>query len=133
MIVSLCFLGGSGKMPPKKLTKSDVVLFFAIAFLEIMLLLRPFSADTKFFSVNCDGEVQTYPLSVNQRLDFVSNGYSYSVLVQDGCVSVESADCPDKVCVATGEISGRGGSVICLPGHFVVSVTEADDADYILG
>ncbi len=120
-------------MPPKTLTKSDVVLFFAVAFLEIMLLIHPFSANSEFFSVNCDGEVKTYPLSVNQRLDFVSNGYSYSVLVQDGRVSVESADCPDKVCVATGEISSRGGSVICLPGHFVVSVSENDDADYILG
>ena len=43
-------------------------------------------------------------------------------MVKDGKVSVTEADCPDKVCVNTGEISKSGDTIVCLPHKLVVEI-----------
>ena len=43
---------------------------------------------------------------------------------------VQSAACPDRVCVHTGYISRGGQSIVCVPNETVIRLRYADYADY---
>ena len=39
------------------------------------------------------------------------------------------ADCPDQICVHSVPITAKGGSIVCLPNHIVLRVTNIDDGE----
>ena len=54
-----------------------------------------------------------------------------------GTIRIESADCPDQICVHTGELKGDGAPIICLPHRLEIrraksgSVGKADAPDAV--
>ncbi|MCR5774187.1 MAG: NusG domain II-containing protein [Lachnospiraceae bacterium] len=46
--------------------------------------------------------------------------------IKDGRVRMVSADCPDRVCVHSREISSDGESIVCLPNHVVLKITGGE-------
>lgn len=44
------------------------------------------------------------------------------IRVKDGTVMVVQADCPNKVCVLTGPISGEGEFIACLPHGVLIYI-----------
>ncbi len=46
------------------------------------------------------------------------------VRIENGEVSVVSADCPDKICVESRHISKVGETIVCLPHKLVVEISE---------
>lgn len=56
-----------------------------------------------------------------------------TVHVSDGRVWVTDADCPDKTCEHTGEISRAGQTIVCLPNGVVVSITGESDLQWESG
>lgn len=72
-----------------------------------------------------------YDLSVDQEIDLPHN----KVIIKDGKVYMESADCPDHLCVKKGEIKYAGRSIVCLPNKVVVEISgaPADDVDFTQG
>lgn len=67
------------------------------------------------------GKEQTIPISCNE------GGYNLLKIDTDG-VSVEDADCPDKICVNHRKISKGGESIICLPHKLVIEL-ESDTTE----
>lgn len=58
----------------------------------------------------------------------VPAGVSYNLLaVSASGVSMESADCPDQICVHHIPISGAGESIICLPHKLAVEITGSPE------
>ena len=55
------------------------------------------------------------------NVDGYDGGYNH-VVVKNGKVSVTEADCPDKVCVNTGEIGTPGDTIVCMPHKMVVEI-----------
>lgn len=45
------------------------------------------------------------------------------LVIQDGTAHMESATCPDGLCVSHRPISRAGESIICLPHKVVITVT----------
>ena len=73
-------------------------------------------------SVKVDGqEVARYPLSQETRVTLTYGGENVLV-IEGGCARIESADCPDKVCVRTHPISEVGQTVVCLPRKLVIVI-----------
>ena len=75
-------------------------------------------------TVKVDGKV-VYSETLDKETEFNAEGYEggYNrIVVKDGKVSVTEADCPDKVCVNTGEISKSGDTIVCLPHKLVVEI-----------
>ena len=62
--------------------------------------------------------------SLNEDIKTViSNGKGKNTLViKDGFAYIESADCPDKICVSHRKISKSGETVVCLPHKVVIEV-----------
>ena len=51
-----------------------------------------------------------------------------SVLVEPGAISVSSADCPDKICVHQGRLTGAGIPIVCMPHRLVIDI-EGGETD----
>ena len=53
-------------------------------------------------------------------------GSGNTIEISDGKVRMIYADCPDKICVRTGEISAIGQSIVCAPHRVVITIAGSD-------
>ena len=58
------------------------------------------------------------------------NGAENQVLVENGQISMQSASCPDHLCVKQGTISDGILPIICLPNHIRISVASEEESSY---
>ncbi len=126
-------------MPYTHFHKGDLVVLCAVVLLAVGLFLYPhFSHVTggAYCEILCGDTVSRYPMTDECTIPITHGGYTLTVTIADGAVSVTSADCPDRVCVKTGEISTAGSVIVCIPAEVVVRVRgteEAEEADYVAG
>ena len=56
-----------------------------------------------------------------------------TVRIKDGKVFMESADCPDQICVHQKPINSSGRDIVCLPNKVVVRViSEEKEVDMVV-
>lgn len=48
------------------------------------------------------------------------------ILVEPGRICVESADCPDQICVQQGWLTNQQEPIVCLPNHLVIQLEETE-------
>ena len=99
-----------------------------------LLLTRKTGA---FVEVRVDGSVvSVYPLDEDaEYLIEGAHGGSNRLIIRNGEAWVESASCPDGLCMNMGHIRYKGASIVCLPNKVVISIAgEADeDVDAVVG
>lgn len=66
------------------------------------------------------------------RLDTVTQSYTIPldgnvILVEPGKISMQSATCPDKLCVHQGTITTHG-RIVCLPNRVLIELLRESDA-----
>lgn len=95
----------------------------AAACVAVWIVQRNVKYDNSVVKIWVNGEiVKVIPL--NEDIEFTvecESGYNV-ITVKDGAVCVSDADCPDKVCVSTGAISGGAIPIVCLPHRLEVLV-----------
>ena len=115
--------------------RNDVL--FIIALLTIsalgMLYLFVFRSGGNVVKVTVDGELfGTYSLSQNITED-IRSGENDSqlnrLIINDEKAYVETASCPDGICVSHRPIFRNGESIVCLPNRVVITVITDNDAD----
>lgn len=57
------------------------------------------------------------------RIPAADGGYN-SVVIEDGTVRVETADCPDHTCVRMGTLKSEHLPLVCLPHKLIVRFAE---------
>lgn len=72
----------------------------------------------------------TIDLSEKKYMEYsIETEYGYNkIVVNDGSICVSESDCPDKTCVKTGEITGMGKPIICMP-HRLEIIISTNDVD----
>lgn len=124
-------------MPYTRFQKGDLAVLCAIVLLAAGFLLFPRltarTADGAYCEILCGGEGTRYPLSDTRTIPLSHGGYTLTVTIAHGAVSVTAADCPDRVCVKTGEITAPGSVIVCVPAEVVVRITGNEEADYVAG
>lgn len=125
-------------MPHTRFHKGDLVVLCAVVLLAAGFLLCPLltlrTTDGAYCEIRCGDEVTRYPLSDTRTIPLSHGGYTLTVTIAHGTVSVTSADCPDRVCVRTGEISHSGDVIVCIPAEVVIRITGNEEAaDYVAG
>lgn len=76
-------------------------------------------------TVTVDGElVKEMELNKDGEYCLQTDMGTNKIIVKDGFVSVEEADCPDKVCVKHKAISAEGETIICLPHRMVIEIED---------
>ena len=75
--------------------------------------------------ITFDGqEKKRINLSENENYAInLDNNYN-EIMVKDGVVRMENANCRDGLCINMGEIKDIGETIVCLPHKVVVSIEE---------
>lgn len=125
----------------KRLVRNDILLIAAVLLMAVigMVYLFGFRQVGNTVTVTVDGKVYgTYPLSHNIEQDIVTgdtNNQHNRLIIRDGKAFVESASCPDGICVAHAPIFRDGESIVCLPNRVVITVSvnnASDNPDIII-
>lgn len=109
----------------------DFIIAAFVALLAAAIWLVPLlSGQGSVAIVSHDGKtVANIPLSETHRIEVGG-----CVIRSDGgSIYVESADCPDSVCVRTGRISRPGESVICVPNRVSIKISGVSGFDAVAG
>lgn len=119
--------------------RNDIIFILCILLVAAigMLYLFVFRSQGDAVKVMVDGEVcGTYLLSQNITKDIRTgdNGEHLNRLViKDGKAYMETATCPDGICVDHAPIFRDGESIVCLPQRVVVTVvTNKDNVDIVV-
>lgn len=108
-------------------TKYWVILFAAVALVcvvAIVLLPLPQGAANSAELYQNGTLIRTVSLDEDTRFTVSApSGGSNSVVVADGRIRVEQADCPDKLCVKQGWSRTRDYPIVCLPHGLIIQPT----------
>ena len=109
--------------------KRDVILLLCILGISAVLLGIFYinshgTADVAVITVDGE-EYARLPLDEDTRIDIDTEYGKNTVVISDGKAFVEWADCPDGVCVRTGEASEMR-SVVCLPHKLTVTLEKGN-------
>jgi hypothetical protein len=75
--------------------------------------------------IETPGEIRVYPLDARQELSVSGPLGETRVIVEDGGAYVADSPCRDKLCLAMGKVSRRGGWIACLPNRVFVRIDAA--------
>ncbi|MGN0203353.1 MAG: NusG domain II-containing protein [Coprococcus sp.] len=112
----------------KDLILIGVLLCVAVAGLIIVQMLQRQSG--ALVTVTVSGKTYgTYSLNTPQIIE-VEDEMGYNrIVIEDGYVHMEEADCPDQYCVKHAKIHYSHETIICLPHELVVEISGGEDMD----
>ena len=114
-----------------RLKKGDyLILLVVLVALVVMLIMISGNRQGNQVHITADGITKTYSLSDKQRIRIRKSKDSTgeqvdignTIVIDNGQVYMEDADCPDQVCVHHKPISKSGETIICLPNQVFVEV-----------
>lgn len=123
------------KSPSTHRLRNDIILIVAILLVAVlgMVYLFNFRATGDIVKVTIDGKIfGVYSLSKDTVVDIhtgENDAELNRLIIKDGKAYVETATCPDKICVDHRPIFRDGESIICLPNEVVISVITQNDSD----
>lgn len=107
--------------------KADIILLAAVVLFGILLALALSlnQGQGSVVQIRVDGKIiASLPLDRDTEYEIEgAEGGRNLLVISGGAAWVESADCPDALCVGMGKISRVGQSVVCLPHRVVVEIT----------
>ena len=115
-----------------KIRKRDIILCFIllvigiIGFIAVKVLLRPGNVAKVYID---DKLVDTLDLSTDDTYVYRTSYGTNTIVVENETVRMESADCPDKVCVNMGDKTKSGETITCLPHRMVIEVRNDKERD----
>lgn len=120
-------------MTQKKFKKADALLLLALFLAGLLVagILVLTGRNGATVQVRVSGEVTaSYPLDTDRTVVIEgADGGTNTLVIRDGEAFVESASCPDGLCVGMGHIKRSGQSVVCLPNEVVVEITEGETGE----
>ena len=112
--------------------KRDIVLLLSIIISGVaMIAYGKFTAqkgDTVI--VTLDGSLyREYPLYEDAEIDI---GGTNTAKIENGSVFMETASCPDKLCINQGKIIDSSKKIVCLPNRVTIEVTKKSEIDKVV-
>ncbi len=115
--------------------RNDIILITAVILAAVigLIYLNFFRSPGDSVTVTVDGEVYgVYSLSRDICEDIYSgdnNENHNRFVIKDGKAFMETATCPDGICVSHKSIFRDGESIVCLPNRVVITVTRDAGTD----
>ena len=112
--------------------RNDVILICVLLFVSLlgMLYLFVFREGGDTVKITVDGELYGIYSLTEEVTEEIRTGEGYNRLViHEGRAYMESANCPDGICVEHRPIFRSGESIVCLPNRVVISVIADNDSD----
>lgn len=118
----------------KLFLRNDIIFIAAILLVAAvgLLYLFVFKSGGDTVKVTVDGELYgIYSLSEDITEDIITGEDSQNLnclIIKDGKAYIETASCPDGICVAHRPVFRNGESIVCLPNKVVVTVFTENDS-----
>ena len=112
----------------------DALLILSLLLLALLLyFFMEGRGEGDSVRISVDGRAE-YSIPLAQSGDYSINGGSNILRIEGGKARIIDADCPDKLCVKSGEVSKTGESIICLPNRVMISIESEmeGEVDFIL-
>ena len=115
--------------------RNDIILIAVILLIAVigLIYLFNFRATGDTVKVTVDGKVYgVYSLSKDITQDILTGKDDKQLnrlIIKDGKAYIETATCPDGLCVNHSPIFRDGESIICLPNKVVVSIITQNTSD----
>lgn len=114
--------------------KADIILIACLLTAGFVLILsghgkRKTGADAV---VSVEGKEQgRYSLSIDG--EYMLNGGTNVLIIENGTARISDADCPDKLCIKQGKIKYTTQCITCLPNKLTVTIEGAEKTvDFIM-
>lgn len=124
---------GDNKKNNRNKIRNDIIFVAVLLFAAVVgiLYLFVFRESGNTVKVTLGGELYgIYSLSEDITEDIHTvNGGLNRLVIKDGKAFVDSASCPDGICVAHPPVFRNGESIVCLPNKVVVTVISENDGD----
>lgn len=105
----------------------SAVLILAIGGIITFFLMKNSPTADPIAEIYQNGElIRTVPLSEDCEFTVTCDEGFNTVTVKNGSVMISQADCPDKVCVKTGAVSGGAVPIVCLPHRLEIRVVNGN-------
>nr|WP_288711609.1 NusG domain II-containing protein [uncultured Intestinibacter sp.] len=114
----------------------DIIKRKDVILIVVVLIVAAIGFGVKFLfaekggtvTISVDGKTYgTYSLNENKTINVDDHN---KVVIKDGVVHMEDADCPDKLCIKQGKIDSNGQKIVCLPNKTIVEVSSEKESDY---
>ena len=113
--------------------RNDVILIggiLVLALVTILLIQLTKTSGNQVVITVDKKEYKTLDLDKNTSLLIEDeDGDSNYVMVNNGYVSMKSANCPDQLCVFQNSIHFNGETIVCLPHKVVITITSDEESD----
>jgi len=107
-------------------------LFLAVLCIVASFVMTQYSGSGGTAYVYKDGKL-VKTLALKDEPYMVELGTNTIYVEHDG-VSMQSATCPDKLCVKQGKIKNSSRSIVCLPNRIVVEIpSKKGEVDTVAG
>jgi len=113
-------------MKKREIIIIGVILLVAVGAL-FFLRLSDQEDVKRYVKITVDGEVYDTILltdDVDMAFSIVTDLGENHVVIKDGAVNVDWADCKNQVCVNTKEATHLHDAIICLPHKLVIEIVE---------
>lgn len=110
--------------------KSDVIIIGTIILFSVIGIVA-----TQFFQSSSSGDldvlirhggtvIKRIPLNAltDDTFVYLNNNERNEIIIKDGRVWIEEANCRDQICVNHRAISKNGELIVCLPHQLVVEI-----------
>ncbi len=117
----------------KRKIRNDIILVLCLLLIAVIGLayLYLFRDKGDTVKVTVDGnQIGIYSLNENMTKDIITGEKGENLnrlIIKDGKAYMETATCPDGICVTHNPIFRDGESIVCLPNGVVVTIIKNDD------
>ena len=116
-------------MNKKIIIAASVLATICAAGIIIWLIFTNSRINSPHAEIYVDGSLyKICDLSTDEKFTVETQHGFNSISVLDGAISFCDADCPDRVCIRTGAISGGAVPIICLPHRLEIRIVSGEDS-----
>lgn len=103
-----------------------------------MIVNNPIRTGNTIATITAQGEVveivDLQKVSTPYHVEIGSLEGQYNlILIENGRISVSTANCPDQVCVLQGASGEEGRPILCLPHQVIITIEGEDMPDGVSG
>lgn len=105
--------------------RNDIILIAVLIFLAsaVWLYMSAEKENGAYAVITSYGEeVYRLPLDKDTTVVVESDKHINVITVKDGSVYMESASCPDNLCINQGKKTFDGEMIVCLPNELIIII-----------
>ncbi|OQX95113.1 hypothetical protein B6I21_07125 [candidate division KSB1 bacterium 4572_119] len=114
----------------KLLTTGDkilILIFFLFGFVSLFALQRYQQPGSTVLIKIANNKIYRYNLDKDREINLHGPIGTTRILIHKGKVRVIHSDCPQKICVKSGWISGSFEIIVCVPNKIIIAIESKNN------